>query len=133
MNTRRQFLITAPLGILGAINACKGDDQKPAAPATPLTPGAPPAFTTGRGAGPPVTAATFAEAQKLVQVDMSDAERDMAAKSWRTAMASLMERRAGPKKIALEASVSPATQWDPRIIAGTTGPQRDHFVRSNAD
>jgi hypothetical protein len=66
MNTRRQFLIRAPLGVLVA-----------------APPGAPPTFGTGVGSGPEVTPATFAEAEKLLQLTMTPAERQQAADSWR--------------------------------------------------
>src|SRR5882757_1513891 len=83
MNTRRQFLITAPLGALAAAVACGGEPQTaPAASrAVPPTPGAPPAFGTAPAAGPAVSSVTFAEAEKLTQVTMSPAEREMAAGS----------------------------------------------------
>ena len=96
MNTRRQFFITAPLGLLGAAAACRGEEQKPVA-TPPSTPGAPPTFGSAPAVGPEVSSQTFAEAEKLAQVHMSDAERSMAAASWRTSMAFLLERRAGPR------------------------------------
>ena len=74
--------------------------------------------------------ATFAEAEKLAQVQMSGAERTMAAASWRKSMAPYLERRVGPLKMTLEPEVAPATVWQPSVIAGTTGPARDRFVRS---
>src|SRR5215218_2928028 len=113
MNTRRQFLIQAPIGLLGAVAACtSGGDQKPAA-TSDLPPGAPPAFGTAPGVGPTVTAATFAEAEKLAQVTMTPAERDQAAASWRSSMAPYLERRVGPRKVPLDDSTAPATQWNP--------------------
>ena len=40
MNTRRQFLITAPLGMLGAAAACRGAQQRsPGASTASPTPG----------------------------------------------------------------------------------------------
>jgi Asp-tRNA(Asn)/Glu-tRNA(Gln) amidotransferase A subunit family amidase len=112
-------------------SACRSSGAQPSAGAA--TPGAPPAFNTGPGAGPPVTADTFAEASKLVRVEMSAEEREMAASSWRTAMASLMERRTGPRKVELPPALSPATVWHPTTIAERPGPARDRFVRSDAD
>src|SRR4051812_37623437 len=44
-NTRRQFLIAAPIATLGFIEACKSEAQTSAS-GTPSTPGAPPAFGT---------------------------------------------------------------------------------------
>jgi Asp-tRNA(Asn)/Glu-tRNA(Gln) amidotransferase A subunit family amidase len=80
-----------------------------------------------------VAPATFAEAEKLMQVQMTAAERSMAAASWRTSMASMLERRTGPRKIGLESTVAPATQWNPVLPGMSVGPTRDAFVRTNAD
>jgi Asp-tRNA(Asn)/Glu-tRNA(Gln) amidotransferase A subunit family amidase len=77
-----------------------------------------------------VAAATFAEAEKLAQVTMTPAEREMAAASWRRSMAPLLERRTGPRKVALDPSLSPATRWHPALAATDVGPARDSFVRS---
>ena len=71
MNTRRQFLITAPMGALRGRWACRGEPQSGSAAVPPATPGAPPTFGTGPLSGPPVSPATFAEAEKLAQVTMS--------------------------------------------------------------
>src|SRR5262249_25022230 len=100
VNTRRQFLIQAPLGLMSVAAACRVDSQK--ADAQLPTAGAPPTFGTMPAVGPEVTPAIFAEAEKLVQVQLSPAERDMAARTWRTTMAALLERRMGPRKIMLE-------------------------------
>jgi Asp-tRNA(Asn)/Glu-tRNA(Gln) amidotransferase A subunit family amidase len=80
-----------------------------------------------------VAPVTFAEAEKLMQVQMTAAERSMAAASWRTSMASMLERRTGPRKIGLESTVAPATQWNPVLPGMSVGPTRDAFVRTNAD
>src|SRR5689334_11695225 len=120
MNSRRQFLIQAPVALVGAALACRANEQKPGAGGTTsaaATPGAPPAFNTAPPVGPEVAPATFAEAEKLVQVQFTDAERQTMAKSWRTSMAALLERRTGPRKIALEPTVAPATRWEPASIA----------------
>ncbi len=129
MNTRRQFLIKAPIGALAATIACRSEPQTTTPAAPPSTPGAPPTFGTGPTSGPPVSPATFAEAEKLVQVTMTPAEREMAAASWQRSMAPFMERRAGPRKVALDPNVAPATRWNP-VLAGDAGPTRDLFVRS---
>jgi Asp-tRNA(Asn)/Glu-tRNA(Gln) amidotransferase A subunit family amidase len=129
MNTRRQFLITAAMGGL-AVASCDRQQQPSGTAVPPTTPGAPPTFGTAPKAGPAVSPATFAEAQKLVQVSMTDAEREMAAGSWSRMMAPLVERRVGPRKVALEPEVAPGTRWDPRITAGSAGPAADKFVRS---
>jgi Asp-tRNA(Asn)/Glu-tRNA(Gln) amidotransferase A subunit family amidase len=134
MNTRRQFLIAAPLGVLGAAAACRGEQQNAAVSAPPpTTPGAPPTFATAPVSGPPVSPSTFAEAEKLSQVTMSAAEREMAAASWRQSMAPLLERRVGPRTIALEPQIAPATRWNPVLEGQSSGPARDLFVRSRSE
>jgi hypothetical protein len=98
MNTRRQFLIRAPLGFLVAAAACQSEaPPASSAPPSSATPGAPPTFGTGAGAGPEVTPATFAEAEKLMQVTMTAAEREQAAATWRPSMGPYIERRTGPR------------------------------------
>ena len=62
------------------------------------------------------------EAEKLVRVEMTPTDRAQAAGNWSRAMAGTMERRTGPKKLALEASLSPASRWDPRIPGVPEGP-----------
>jgi Asp-tRNA(Asn)/Glu-tRNA(Gln) amidotransferase A subunit family amidase len=136
MNTRRQFLITAPLGFL--VTAAAWQKEEPAkstqsGQSTPATAGAPPTFGTGPGAGPIVTPATFAEAEKLMQVTMTPAQRQQAADSWRESLAPYLERRTGPRKVALADTDLPATLWNP-VLPGITGlPARDQFVRSSDD
>jgi Asp-tRNA(Asn)/Glu-tRNA(Gln) amidotransferase A subunit family amidase len=115
---------------MGAIAASCGKAPQQTASPAPATPGAPPTFGTGPTAGPLVSAATFAEAEKLVQVSMSAAERDQAAASWRPSMAPYLERRVGPRTVGLDASVSPATIWNPALVGGFTGPSGDLFVRT---
>jgi len=132
MNTRRQFLITAPLGLLSAAMACRGDQQSAAVATPPTTPGAPPTFGTAPVVGPAVSPATFAEAEKLVQVTMSPPEREMAAASWRQSMAPLLERRVGPRKITLDAQLAPATRWNPVLAGESSGPSQTRFVRSKS-
>src|ERR1043165_6370471 len=129
MNTRRQFLISAPLGLLVSA-ACRTETPQTNTQATPTTAGAPPTFGTGQGAGPVVTPATFAEAEKLMQVTMTDAERKQAADSWRESMAPYLERRTGPRKVAIEATDAPATLWNPMLPGLTLSSSVDRFVRS---
>src|SRR5437868_12772658 len=133
MNTRRQFLLTAPLGLLVAASACRKGAPPADSQATPTTAGAPPTFGTGTGSGPEVTPGTFAEAEKLMQITMTPAERQQAADSWRQSLAPYLERRAGPRKVAIAATESPATLWNPMLPGIAVSPLRDQFVRSNAD
>jgi Asp-tRNA(Asn)/Glu-tRNA(Gln) amidotransferase A subunit family amidase len=80
-----------------------------------------------------VSPATFAEAEKLAQVTLTDAQRATAASSWRTSMAFLLERRTGPRKVPIEANVAPATKWNPALPNEKIGPARDRFVRTAPD
>jgi len=134
MNTRRQFLIKAPLGFLVATAACNTatPNAPPPAPQTSTAAGAPPTFGTGPGAGPPVTAETFAEAEKLVQITMTPAERQQLAESWRSSLAQYLERRTGPRKVALADTDPPATLWNPQLPGIAAPPTIDRFVRSAA-
>jgi len=72
-----------------------------------------------------------------MQVTMSEAERQQAADTWRLLLAPYLERRAGPRKVAIAYTDAPATLWNP-ALAQTTDPGRqttmqDRFVRSKAD
>ena len=130
--TRRDFLATSALGVLGASLQLdeKSSAQTPT-PANQQTPGAPTAFGTAAPVGPEVTASTFAEAEKLVQIEMSPADRAQAAGNWRQAMAPLYERRTGPRKMMLEEGLAPATVWNPMlpgVHAGKSGAEGNHFV-----
>jgi len=134
MNTRRQFLIRAPLSALVVAAVARGEALSADPQAPPVTtPGAPPTFGTGVGAGPAVTAGTFAEAEKLVQVTMSPAERQQAAGSWRESMAPYLERRTGPRNVAIAPADAPATLWNPLLPGIPMPPSRDRFVRSAGD
>ncbi|MEO6326591.1 MAG: amidase [Thermoanaerobaculia bacterium] len=133
--SRREFVTRTAVGIVGAAAAAEVAAQ--VAPATAPTPapagpppGSPPAFGTAPATGPEVSAATFAEAEKLVRVQHTASERAQMAGSWQRSMAGLTERRTGPRTLALEPGLAPATRWEPAIAALTTGPRKDRFVRS---
>lgn len=135
--TRRKFLAATSLG-LAAVATGKGVAEAAVreAPQTAATPGATPAFGTAAPAGPEVSAGTFAEAEKLVQVSMSAGERAEAASTWRQSMASLYKRRTGPKKVPLEADLTPGTVWNPQFaVSGefSSGAEQSaaEFQRSN--
>jgi Asp-tRNA(Asn)/Glu-tRNA(Gln) amidotransferase A subunit family amidase len=132
--SRRHFLATTSLGLLGAAAALDSQAQNPAVkPTEAPPPGMPPAFGTGPLVGPEVSPATFAEAEKLVQIELTEAERAVAAASWRANLASLYERRTGPRKVALESTLSPATRWNPMLPGMKSRPARDQFIRSRTD
>jgi Asp-tRNA(Asn)/Glu-tRNA(Gln) amidotransferase A subunit family amidase len=128
-NSRRKFLTVSSLSLLGVAATLRGRAQNPA----DLPPGAPPAYGTGPAIGPEVTSSTFAEAEKLAQVEMTAPERAMAASSWRKTMAALSERRTGPRKVALEPNLAPASRWDPMLPGLKASPGHDRFVRSKID
>jgi Asp-tRNA(Asn)/Glu-tRNA(Gln) amidotransferase A subunit family amidase len=131
--SRREFLAYGSAGLLGAAIQAKAQNPAPAINQNPSAPpGAPTAFGTAPPVGPEVSAATFAEAEKLVQIEMTSADRATAASNWRMQMAPLFERRTGPRKIALEPALAPATQWNP-MLPGMRIPQQEGgvFVRSS--
>lgn len=111
-SSRRRFLAQGTLAVLsaGVAQAQVTPDQ-----ANPATPGAPPAFGTSPAAGPTVTAQTFAEAEKLVQVQMSPADRTEVAGNWRNSMAAALERRTGPRTLAITDADVPATVFHPLL------------------
>jgi Asp-tRNA(Asn)/Glu-tRNA(Gln) amidotransferase A subunit family amidase len=126
--SRREFFTEAALAVLAVSVPCVAQEQKPDAPA-----GAPPAFGTAKPVGPEVSSATFAEAEKLVQVEFTEPERAQAAFSWRVSMAPLYERRTGPLKVPLEPGLAPYSQWNPILPGQKTLPERDQFIRSKTD
>ncbi|HTQ96131.1 MAG TPA: amidase [Candidatus Acidoferrum sp.] len=95
--------------------------------------GAPPAFGTGPAVGPEVSSATFTEAEKLVQIKMTDAELTQAASSWRGNMASLYERRTGPRKISLESTLSPFSRYESVMPNQKVEVGTNEFIRSKND
>jgi Asp-tRNA(Asn)/Glu-tRNA(Gln) amidotransferase A subunit family amidase len=147
--SRRQFLVHTSLGLLGAAVAHRSYAQPPTnlqntdlqtnalqtadLPIKDLPPGAPSAFGTGPAVGPEVLPSTFAEAEKLVRVELSDSERAVAAGSWRRTMAAVYERRTGPRKVALEPALAPWSRWDPVLPSQKAGPGRERFIRSKTD
>jgi Asp-tRNA(Asn)/Glu-tRNA(Gln) amidotransferase A subunit family amidase len=133
--SRRAFLKHGSLGLAAAAVGCHAapePSQQPAA--APISaggsppPGSPPTFGTAPPAGPEVSAVTFVEAEKLVRVSLTHPEEKQAAQNWRQAMAPLYERRTGPRKVALEPTLAPATQWNPMLPGMPPPPQHDRFV-----
>jgi Asp-tRNA(Asn)/Glu-tRNA(Gln) amidotransferase A subunit family amidase len=139
LKSRRAFLKQSSLGLAAAAVGCHAAPEPaqqsaaaPVTPAGPPPPGAPPAFGTAPPVGPEVSALTFSEAEKLVQVTLTEADRRQAAQNWRQAMAPLYERRTGPRKVALEPTLAPATQWNPMLPGMPPPPQHDRFVPAPA-
>ena len=119
ITSRRAFLASTALAAAAvAAQAHAAGAQVPqTAPPGAVPPGAPPAFGTAPAAGPVITPQTFAEAGKLMQVELSPAERAEAAGNWRNSMAALLERRTGPRKVALTDTDVPATTWNPSLAS----------------
>ena len=128
-DSRRQFLAKASLGLLGAAVSLNAEAQEP----SQLPPGAPSAFGTGPAVGPEVSPASFAEAEKLARVQLTPAERTQAAASWRVNMAALMERRSGPRNVALEPALAPFSRYDSVLPDQRPAAARDTFVRTDSD
>ena len=135
--SRRDFLAQGSLVLFGTAAAGRDflvhgvtpeelSEQEP-------PPGAPPAFGTGPAVGPAVTAANFSAAEKLVQLELTDAQRKLAADSWRANLAAVYERRTGPRKVALGANVAPWSRYNAVLPGQKAGPAREQFVRSKTD
>jgi hypothetical protein len=126
---RRRLIFGMPLGLL-ALARGAGAQTPPPAPA-----GAPPTFGATPPVGPDVTPATFAEAEKLMQVALTPAAARDGRGSWRVSLASTMERRTGPRKLAL----APERRAGHGVAARRHGAarrsrsrQRERFLRSGA-
>jgi Asp-tRNA(Asn)/Glu-tRNA(Gln) amidotransferase A subunit family amidase len=131
--SRRQFLAVSSAALLASVAAADSNDaaapmQPAPSPAPP--PGSPPAFGTAPPVGPDVTVATFSEAEKLVQIELTEAERAQAALNWRDSMAALYERRTGPRKVPLGTSLAPYSQSNPVLPGHLIGPASARFIRS---
>jgi Asp-tRNA(Asn)/Glu-tRNA(Gln) amidotransferase A subunit family amidase len=131
-NSRRRFLNRASTAFMTVLAACRKPSQTSTgstSPASSTAPaGEPVAFGTAPNAGPPVSTATFVEAEKLVQFDLNPSEREEAAGNWRSSMAPLYERRVGPRKFS--PTVAPATRWDPMLPGLPPAPAKDRFIRT---
>ena len=127
--SRREFLLSSAV-LLGAGNVTsQGASQRPA----PADSGSPPAFGTAAGAGPDVSAATFAEAETLVRVRMTAKERAQAAENWRVSMAPLYERRTGPRRVDLPPGLAPYSRCNPVLSGHLPAPRSDRLVGSGRD
>jgi Asp-tRNA(Asn)/Glu-tRNA(Gln) amidotransferase A subunit family amidase len=129
-NTRRRLFQLISITLSGIATACRNSGQKTVPKATELPAGAPPAFGTAPDVGPQVSPVTFAEAERLVQFPMNPQDRAQAAGNWRRSMAPLYERRTGPRKLALEPAIAPASRWDPVLPGQKLAVVRNRFVRS---
>ena len=130
---RRQFLTYSSIGMLSSALDAASAQTPPQQP----TPGAPPAFGTAPAVGPEVSETTFAEAQKLMQVDLRASDREQAAANWRMQMAPAYEFRVGPRKVTLEDTLAPATLWNPAqpgiVKPGSEPEKQADFVRTSGN
>jgi Asp-tRNA(Asn)/Glu-tRNA(Gln) amidotransferase A subunit family amidase len=127
--SRREFLVSSA-ALLGAgagssQGATKGPVHKSSVAAS-----TPPAFGTAAAVGPEVTAATFADAEKLLRLSMRPADRAEAALNWRESMAPLYERRTGPRKVDLAPDLAPYSLWNPVLPGRRPTPRADEFITS---
>ena len=118
-NSRRQFLSRASAALMAAATSCRKPTPDSAAP----PPGAPPAFGTAPDVGPPVSPSTFAEAEKLVQFELSAADRQMAAGNWRKSHGAALRAPHRAAQVLSAVRVAPATRWDPVLPGQHGGPR----------
>jgi Asp-tRNA(Asn)/Glu-tRNA(Gln) amidotransferase A subunit family amidase len=132
-SSRREFLTRSAVSLAGIVAARAASGAGGPASAQQLPPGSPPVFGAAPPVGPPVSPATIAEAERLVQVQYTAAERQQVAGNWQVSMAPLYERRTGPRKVALEPTLAPATRWDPMLPGVSAASTQDRFVRSRSE
>jgi Asp-tRNA(Asn)/Glu-tRNA(Gln) amidotransferase A subunit family amidase len=132
--SRREFLVSSAAllgaGAGSAKGATKASSPKAPVPKSSVAASTPPAFGTATAVGPEVTPATFAEAEKLLRIRMSPANRAEAALNWRESMAPLYERRTGPRKVALAPDLAPYSLWNPVLPGQSPTPHADEFITS---
>jgi Asp-tRNA(Asn)/Glu-tRNA(Gln) amidotransferase A subunit family amidase len=135
--SRRKFLAETTLGVAaGVVSVGAGETISKALvqdPSQQQPAGAPPAFGTGPAVGPSVSPATFAEAEKLVQIEMTEQDLVQAAQSWRGNMAALYERRTGPRKISLESTLAPFSRYASVMPGQKVEVGTNEFLRSKTD
>lgn len=132
--SRREFLVQSAAGLAGgfAANAAVSDARAQQSPSAP-PPGQPPAFATAPAVGPTVSPTTFAEAEKLMRIELSAPQLAEAAQSWRVSMAPLYERRTGPRKVALGVDLAPWSTVRAVQPGMSAGPELGRFARSDID
>jgi Asp-tRNA(Asn)/Glu-tRNA(Gln) amidotransferase A subunit family amidase len=125
--SRRKFIAGTAL-LAGAAVVRRSADAVPVKDAGPAAPG--PAPASGGTFGP-ITPATFAEAEKLAEVQYTQAERAEAAGSWNANFGAMLKAR---RAYHPASSIVPGCVWDPRIPGAPKGPAktRTKFSRSVA-
>jgi Asp-tRNA(Asn)/Glu-tRNA(Gln) amidotransferase A subunit family amidase len=119
---RRDFLLNTAAGLSAAAMTGAGA-QLASAQVPPANP----------APGPDLSADTFAAAGKLMQVEISPAQCEQAARSWKANLPGIYERRTGPRKVALNAGNAPYSSWNPVLPGQSAGPAAAQFIRSAAD
>jgi Asp-tRNA(Asn)/Glu-tRNA(Gln) amidotransferase A subunit family amidase len=64
---------------------------------------------------------------------MNGKEQTQAAVNWRNSMAAVYELRTGPRRVALNAELAPASRWDPVLPGHQAAPKQARFASSNLD
>jgi Asp-tRNA(Asn)/Glu-tRNA(Gln) amidotransferase A subunit family amidase len=126
-------LSNASLGVVAATIGAYEAASAQSTTSSSAPPGTPSAFATSPPVGPEVSTATFLEAEKLMQVELTRQEAQDAAGTWRVAMAPLYERRTGPKKVQLEPGLAPASRWEPDKIGHKVERGQNRFIRSKIE
>src|SRR5881396_3427983 len=75
----------------------------------------------------------FRRSRKTCASNLTPADRARAAESWRVNLASLYERRTGPRTIALEPTLAPFSRYHSVLPSQSGGPRRDHFIRTKSE
>ena len=127
--SRRSFLGRISASVVAFAAACRKSPQSSAE----STPGAPPAFGTAPEVGPPVTLGHIRRSGKARPVPAHRARSRTRRTHRAQTLAALYERRTGPKKYALDASVAPATVWNPTLPGQTPAAAHDRFIRTKND
>jgi Asp-tRNA(Asn)/Glu-tRNA(Gln) amidotransferase A subunit family amidase len=120
--TSRRNFITGTALLAGAAVVARAPEAGAAPDAGPAVPGPLPA-------GGAITPVTFAEAEKLADVQYTPAERALAASSWPVIMGPVVAER---HRYHPADSVVPACLWDPRIPGAPSGPARTRVVFSRS-
>jgi Asp-tRNA(Asn)/Glu-tRNA(Gln) amidotransferase A subunit family amidase len=132
MSNRRNFLKKSSLGLMAVAALPLAASETPQEPQQPATPGAPPAFGTSPGVGPEITPEILADAEKLVQLQLTPADRAFAAATWRSNMSALYELRTGPRHVPLGPTAVPFSRYESTLPGQHSGPASDRFIRSAA-
>jgi Asp-tRNA(Asn)/Glu-tRNA(Gln) amidotransferase A subunit family amidase len=127
--SRRRFLTEGALALAGAAVA----SSAAAAPDAGTSPGSGTGSifsgTPGEAAapsGPPVSAETFAHAEKLMRVSMTPEQRTLAAESWNLNMGPFFARRDFPL-----GNEAPGMVWNPVLRGAGRMPKKNRLVRSS--